>query len=51
MSSATDGASSTDDYEKLPDAIKLVCSRKEFLWLSDAEKARIEQDFTEPEWQ
>lgn len=37
------------DYESLPEAIKAVVSPKEYLWLSDAEKARLEQDETEPE--
>lgn len=37
------------DYEALPAAIKDVVSEHEYLWLSDAEKARLEQTETEPE--
>ena len=37
------------DYDSLPEPIKLVVSPKEYAWLSDAEKARLVQDLTEPE--
>ena len=39
-----------DDYDTLPEAIKAVISPKEYLWLSDAEKARLIETETEPEW-
>lgn len=39
----------SEDYEKLPAAIKEIVSEREYLWLSDAEKARLEQTETEPE--
>ena len=53
MSSATAVDSSMGDkqYEVLPEAVKGVVSRKEYAWLSDAEKARLERELTEPEWQ
>lgn len=37
------------DYEKLPQHIKEAVSEREYLWLSDGEKARLEQTETEPE--
>lgn len=36
-------------YDELPEAIKATLSSKEYLWLSDAEKARLIQNETEPE--
>lgn len=36
-------------YTKLPDAIKTDMSHKEWLWLSDQEKATLVQTETEPE--
>jgi hypothetical protein len=36
-------------YDELPEAIKHSYSQKEFLWLSDAEKATLVQRETEPE--
>ena len=39
-----------DDYEQLPEAIKHTITRKEFLWLSEGEKARLIQSECEPEW-
>ncbi len=41
----------TDPYEALPLPVRLSLTRQEYLWLSDAEKASLEQDMTEPEWQ
>lgn len=38
-------------YEALPDAIRMVYSEKEYLWLSAAEKASLEQRETEPEYE
>lgn len=55
MSSRTDSAlsvptDSPDPYDKLGDALQQYYTRQEWLWLSDAEKARLEQTETEPEW-
>lgn len=56
MSGATDGnlspvtdLLSDDSYAALADPIKMIVSRKEYMWLSDSEKARLEQDLCEPE--
>lgn len=38
------------DYRALPESIKAYVSLKEWLWLSDTEKARLVQTETEPEW-
>jgi hypothetical protein len=38
-----------DDYERLPECIKHTISRKEWLWLSHEQKARLEQTECEPE--
>jgi len=38
-----------DDYERLQAAIKALYSRKAWLWLSDREKALLEQNECEPE--
>ncbi len=37
------------DYDALPESIKLIYSEREYLWLSDAQKARLVQDECEPE--
>lgn len=39
-----------DAYKSLPEPIKLVYSRAEWLWLSDAQKARLVDEECEPEW-
>ena len=39
-----------DDYDELPEPIKLSYTRAEYLWLSDAEKATLVQQECEPEW-
>lgn len=39
-----------DDYEQLPEAIKQMYTRTEYLWLSDAEKCLLVQTECEPEW-
>lgn len=36
-------------YTGLPDSIKSAVTEQEFAWLSDAEKARLQQDMTEPD--
>lgn len=38
-----------NEYDQLPESIKVTLSHREWLWLSDAEKARLIQDETEPE--
>lgn len=52
MSSPTDVASSTptDPYDELPEAIRQYYSRSDYLWLTDAQKASLFEDETEPEW-
>lgn len=40
---------SNKDYDQLPEGVKLAYTLQEFLWLSDAEKARLLQTETEPE--
>lgn len=40
----------TDPYLSLPEAIRWGLTRKQWLWLSDAEKASLTQNATEPEW-
>ncbi len=37
-------------YEELPEALKLTYTPREYLWLSDAEKASLIERETEPEW-
>jgi len=37
-----------DPYDSLPIAIKTQISRTEFLWLDDARKATVAEEFTEP---
>lgn len=37
------------DYDALPEAIKEAYTEQQYLWLSDAEKARLIQTETEPE--
>ena len=39
-----------DDYEQLPEPIKTIYTRVEYLWLSDAEKADLVQRECEPEF-
>ena len=39
-----------DDYEGLPDGIKLTLSRIEYMWLSDHEKATLVERTCEPDW-
>ena len=38
-----------DDYDLLPEPIKFVVDRQQYLWLSDTEKERLIQDECEPE--
>lgn len=55
MSSRTDASLSSlteprDPYDELPECIRQYYSRNEYLWLTDAQKATLTQDNTEPEW-
>lgn len=36
-------------YNGLPDSVRSIVSETEYAWLSDAEKARLQQDLTEPD--
>ncbi len=36
-------------YRALPDSVRMMVSEHEYAWLSDAEKARLVQDLTEPD--
>ena len=38
-----------DDYDLLPEPVKLMYSRDEYMWFSDEEKARLIQTVCEPE--
>jgi hypothetical protein len=44
-----DAALNSREYDALPEPIKAALPQREWLWLSDAEKARLIQDETEPE--
>lgn len=37
------------DYQALPDAVRALYSYETYLWLSDADKARLVQLETEPD--
>lgn len=52
MSSATPEPSKnpSDPYEQLPECVRQYYSRTEYLWLSDAQKARLIESECEPEW-
>lgn len=41
--------SRASNYSELPEAIRAVFSEKEYLWLSEKEKAELQQRETEPE--
>lgn len=38
-----------DPYDALPDPVKMIVSRREYLWLADSQKATLEQDLCEPD--
>lgn len=38
-----------DPYDQLPESIKAAYTRKEYLWLSDAEKAALVSNSTRPD--
>lgn len=47
----SDTASVADDpYDRLPDEIKAVYSKTEWLWLSDRDKFHLEHELFEPEF-
>lgn len=55
MSSAMDDvlsslSSDPDPYDQLPACIRQYYSRREYLWLTDDQKAHLTEDNTEPEW-
>lgn len=50
MNPIIQGVTERDDYEALPVPVKAGYSRKQFLWLSDHEKATLIQRETEPEF-
>ena len=55
MNSAMDVDSSIrarpdEPYDHLPECMQQYYTREQYLWLSDAEKGRLEQTETEPEW-
>ena len=39
-----------DDYDQLPEPLKQVYSRREYLWLSDHEKSVCVRRECEPDW-
>lgn len=39
-----------DDYDQLPEPIKQIYTRQEYLWLSDADKSALIDQECEPEW-
>jgi len=52
MFSATDEPSKTNSqpYDELPECIRQYYSRNEYLWLGDAQQARLIEQECEPEW-
>ena len=38
------------EYDKLPECIKHTLTEKEFAWLDDAQRARLIESETMPEW-
>ena len=43
-------AQKEDDYDRLPEPIKQMCTRHEYLWMSDEQKAGLTDQECEPEW-
>jgi hypothetical protein len=39
-----------DDYEALPECVRMLYTREQWLWLDDREKAQLVQNETEPEF-
>ena len=52
MSSAMDEPSrnTSSPYDELPECIRQYYSRNDYLWLSDAQKAKLIEQECEPEW-
>jgi hypothetical protein len=48
LDAVAEGKSS--DYDKLPEPIKHIVSEREYLWLSDNEKAHLIEQECDPEW-
>jgi hypothetical protein len=46
----TTSVDSDDPYNQLPECLQQYYTREQYMWLSDAEKGRLEQTETEPEW-
>lgn len=50
FSGPTTNDETNDDYDELPEVVRQYYSRKEYLWLTDQQKADLIQLETEPEW-
>jgi len=37
------------DYENLPEVVRALLPKKEWLWLSDADKAALIENYTQPD--
>ena len=40
----------TAQYDALPESIKATLTRREYIWLTDSQKAELVQQATEPDW-
>lgn len=38
-----------DPYDELPEPVRMTLTRREYLWLSDDEKARLVQSLCDPD--
>lgn len=45
-----DDALAKSDYDQLPEPIRMIVNEREYLWLSDEQKANLIQQECEPEW-
>lgn len=43
-------ASGNSEYDGLPDSVKQAFTLKEWLWMSDGDKASLVGSMTQPEW-
>lgn len=41
---------SADEYDNLPEPIKLGLTREDYAWLTDEQKATLVQQECDPEW-
>lgn len=48
---STYSASGNAEYDALPDSVKQAFSLKEWLWMSDADKAGLVGSMCQPEWE